>query len=420
MRARSLSLVVLVVLLVASPAFAQDAAPRLTLSDAVAAALKAHPEIAAAERRYEAALQRPVQERSLPDPMIEAGWNATGNPLPGAGLGTDPNAGIGVMVTQEIPFPGKRDARAAVASREADAEFQQIQAARLTVTSRVKQAYYALAYTYAVGAVLERNRELLATLIKVSQERYAVGQAAQQDVIKAQTELSILELQIDRVRQQRRASEGALNALLARPAGTPIGQTDDLALVPFAEPLDALVARATENAPMLKRDELMIERSKLAVDLARREYKPDFTLSGGYNFMGSMPAMYEFRVGVTIPLQRKRRAAAVSEQVSLQAAAERTYESSRLALQGRLQEDYEMSATSTRLASHYRDTILPQARLALESSLASYQTGRVDFLSVLTNFGMVLEYEMTYFEELMQLHQAISRLEEMTGVPIAH
>jgi hypothetical protein len=52
--------------------------------------------------------------------------------------------------------------------------------------------------------------------------------------------------------------------------------------------------------------------------------------------------------------------------------------------------------------------------------MASYQTGSVDFLSVLTNFSMVLEYEMTYFEELMQLHQAISRLEEMTGTPIVH
>ena len=59
-----------------------------------------------------------------------------------------------------------------------------------------------------------------------------------------------------------------------------------------------------------------------------------------------------------------------------------------------------MASTSVRLARLYRDTVLPQARLALESSMASYQTGAVDFLSVLTNFGTVLEYEMTYFDEL--------------------
>ena len=79
-----------------------------------------------------------------------------------------------------------------------------------------------------------------------------------------------------------------------------------------------------------------------------------------------------------------------------------------------------MAATATKLASLYRDTVLPQARLALESSMASYQTGAVDFLSVLTTFGMVLEYEMTYFEELAVFHTAASRLEEMTGTALVH
>lgn len=405
---------------VAVPAFAQERTSRFTLERAVAEALKAHPAIVAAQERYDAARQRPVQERSLPDPMVSGGYNAIGNPLPGAGLGTEPMANIEVMVSQEIPFPGKRNARAAVASREAEAEFQQIEAARLSVTSRVKQAYYAVAYTHAVGSVLERNRELLGTLLEVSRQRYSVGKAAQQDVINAQIQLTVLELQLDRIAQQRRAREGELNALLARPAGTPIGQTDDLAFVPFAEPLEALVASATANAPMLKRDQLMVEASRLAVDLARLEYRPDFAVSGGYGYAGSMPSMYRFRFDLTIPLQRRRRAAAVSEQRSLESAARHTYESSRLALQARLQEDYEMSATSVRLASLYRDTVLPQARLALESSMASYQTGGVDFLTVLANFTTVLEYEMSYFEELMQLHRAISRLEEMSGTAIAH
>lgn len=417
MRARTL---VLVVLTIAAPAAAQQPAERLSLSDAVAAALKVNPEIVAAERRHEAALQRPIQERSLPDPMLSGGYAAAGNPLPGAGLGTEPTANIGVMVSQELPFPGKRDARAAVASREADAEFQQIETTRLSVAARVKLAYYALAYTQATGDVLERNRQLLATLLKVSEQRYAVGQAQQQDVIKAQTQLSVLELQQQRIQQVRRAREGDLNALLARPARSPIGQTEDLRFVPFTEPLDRLVAQSVAHAPMLKREQLMVERSRLAIDVARLEYKPDFTFSGGYAYAGSMPAMYEFRVDLNIPLQRRRRAAAVAEHVSLESAARQTYEGTRLSVQARLQDDYEMAATSVRLAGMYRDTVLPQSRLALESSMASYQTGSVDFLSVLTNFSMVLEYEMTYFEELMQLHQAISRIEEMTGMPIPH
>ena len=410
---------VFVTLLMAAPVAAQSP-ERLVLADVVAEALRSHPEIAAAEHRYEAARQRPAQERSLPDPMISAGYNSSGNPLPGAGLGAEPTANIGVMVSQEIPYAGKRDLRASIASREADAEFQQIEAARLSITARVKQAYYRLAYTYAVGDVLTRNRDLLDTLLKVSENRYSVGQAAQQDVIKAQTQLSILELQLERVHQGRATREGELNALLARQTTTRVGRPEDLALTPFDVSLDSLVALATEHAPMLRRDQIMIDRSQLAVESARKDYKPDFAVTGGYYYMGAMPSMYEFRFDVKVPLQREKRAAAVAEQLSTVAQTRSAYDSSRLGLQSRIQEDYQMAATSVRLARLYRDTVLPQARLALESSMASYQTGAVDFLSVLTNFGTVLEYEMTYFDELTSYHTAVSRLEEMTGTPVVH
>jgi outer membrane protein TolC len=294
------------------------------------------------------------------------------------------------------------------------------QSARLNVAARVKQAYYRLAYTYAVGDVLARNHELLDTLLEVSENRYAVGQAAQQDVIKAQTQLSILELQLQRVEQERAMREGELNALVARPAASPVGRPDDLRIVPFDITLDALVSASVRSAPVLRRDQILIDRSELAVEASRKEYKPDFGLSGGYYYMGSMPPMYEFRFDVKIPLQRARRAAAVAEQLSTVQQASSTYDSTRLSLQSRVQEDYQIASTSVRLARLYQETVLPQARLALESSMASYQTGAVDFLSVLTNFGAVLEYEMVYFDELASFHAAVSRLEETTGTPLAH
>ncbi|HEY6893153.1 MAG TPA: TolC family protein, partial [Rhodanobacteraceae bacterium] len=355
-----------------------------------------------------------------PDPMVSAGWNASGNPLPGAGLGTEPVANVGFMVSQELPYPGKRDLRASIAVREADAIEPEIDAARLSVAARVKQAYYRLAYAYAATGVLTRNRDLLDTLRKVSENRYAVGHAAQQDVIKAQTQLTILDLRLERARQEGTTREGELRALLARPVASAIGQPDDLVMMPFDVSLDALLAAAVEHAPMLQRGRILVERSALAVEAARQDYKPEFGVTGGYSYMGAMPPMYELRVDVRIPLQRERRAAAVAEQVSTEAQAKQTYTSTTLALQNRIQEDFQLASTSARLARLYHDTVLPQARLALESSMASYQTGAVDFLSVLTNFGTVLDYEMTYFDELASFHSAVSRLEEMTGTPLTH
>jgi cobalt-zinc-cadmium efflux system outer membrane protein len=413
--------VLVAVLITIASSLPVDAQPaRLALADVLSEAIAKNPAITAAQKRYDAASERPAQERSLPDPMVSAGFNASGKPLPGAGLGTEPIANIGFTVSQELPYPGKRSLRASIASREADAEFQHIEAARLNVAARVKQAYYRLAYTYAAAAVLTRNRDLLGALLKVSENRYTVGQAAQQDVIKAQTQLSTLGLQLERVRQERAMREAELNALLAQSPGAALGRPDDLELKPFDASLDTLMATAAERAPMLRREQAMVDRAQLAVDAARKEYKPDFALTAGYYYMGAMPSMYEFRFDVKIPLQRARRAAAVAEQLDIVDQAQSTYEGTRLDLQNRIEEAYQTASTSVRLARVYRDTVLPQARLALESSLASYQTGRVDFLSLLSNFATVLEHEMSYVDELASFHAAVSRLEEMTGAPLAH
>ena len=145
--------------------------------------------------------------------------------------------------------------------------------------------------------------ELLETLLKVSEGRYAIGQTAQQDVLKAQTQLSILELQQERVRREQATREGELNALLNRETTARRGQPEDLQLTAFDATLEALIAAAAEHAPMLRRDRIMIDRSQIAVEAARRDYKPDFALTGGYYYMGAMPAMRAPH-DVKLPMQR--------------------------------------------------------------------------------------------------------------------
>lgn len=391
---------------------------RLSLQEAVDAAVSAHPDIAVGRLRHAAADRRAPQEHSLPDPMISTGYSSVGRPYPGAGLGEDPNAGLGVMVTQAIPYPGKRDARALVMQREADAQREELEVTRLALVARVKQAYYRLAAAYQLDEVLVNNHDLLSTLVRVSEGRYAVGQAAQQDVIRAQTQVSLLALQRQRVARERHTREGELNALMNRPPDAPVGRPVDLGPVTLTHTLTALVDLAASRSPMIRREQLMASRSAAAVDLARRDARPDFALSAGYTYMGSMPDMFEVRFDVVVPLQKARRRAAIAEREQTLDADRRSVESTRLSLQGRLQEDYQIAVSARQLAVLYREAVLPQARLALESSINSYQTGAVDFLSVLTNFGSVLEYEMSYLEQLADLHVAVSRLEEMAAVTL--
>src|ERR1035438_8800587 len=182
-------------------------------------ALRNNREILAAQKKYEAARERPTQVNSLPDPMISLGYNSVGNPLPGAGLGSQVLANVGVMVSQEIPFPGKLKLKGEMASKEAQTEFQQYQAMQLAVISRLKQAYYRLQYTYAASDLLVRNRDLLEKLLKVTEDRYSVGRAAQQDVFKAQTQTSILETRLVKLEQERRSRSAEIDSILNREVG---------------------------------------------------------------------------------------------------------------------------------------------------------------------------------------------------------
>jgi outer membrane protein TolC len=398
---------------------AQTPEPRVGLRELTGEAIRNNPEIVAAQKKYEAARQRPTQESSLPDPMISLGYKSVGNPLPGAGLGTQSNASLGVMVSQELPFPGKLKLKGDMASKEAQAEFQQYQAVQLAVISRLKQAYYRLQYTYTASGLLTRNRDLLSSLLKVTEDRYSVGKSVQQDVFKAQTQISILETRLVKLEQERRSREAEINSILNRASGTPVGRPEDAKPKELTATLEELFASARQNSPIIAGNQKMIERSELAVNLARKEYYPNVTLNAGYYNMGGMSPMYEVRADFNVPVYfwRKQRAG-VNEQVSNLSQARRTYEATDQTLRAQIRDDFLVAQASAKLMKIYTETVVPQSNLAFESSLSTYETGSVDFLTVITNFSMILDYEMDCADEALNYALALSRLEEVTGQPL--
>jgi len=188
--------------------------------------------------------------------------------------------------------------------------------------------------------LLIRNRELLNKLVNVTEARYSVGRAAQQDVFKAQTQVSILETRLVKLKQERISSEAEINSILNRRPGTPVGRPEDVKPKELTVTLEELYSAAAQNSPMLRRDQKMIERSELAVNSARREYYPDVTLTGGYFNQGSMSPMYQFQASFKVPIYywRKQRAG-VNEQVSALSQARRTYEATDQSLHYRIQDD---------------------------------------------------------------------------------
>jgi outer membrane protein TolC len=178
--------------------------------------------------------------------------------------------------------------------------------------------------------------------------------------------------------------------------------------------LEAMLTQAHMQSPIIARDQKMIQRSELAAGLALRDRYPDYTLAAGYFNQGSMPPMWQFRVDVKLPAMARRRAG-INEQVFVASEARHNYEAAAVDLESRIRSEYALAETSRKLIDLYEKSVIPEAKLALESAMGSYQTGSLDFLSLFSNFINVVDYEAMYHEELMRLHVSLARLEEMTG-----
>jgi outer membrane protein TolC len=382
-------------------------------------ALRHNREILAAQKKYEAARQMPAQASALADPTISLGYTANGAPYPVAGIGREVTSNAGVMVSQELPFPGKRQLRGDIAAKEASAEFEQYLAIRLSVTSRLKRAYHELHHANVSITFVKRYQELLQKILRISEARYTVGRAAQQDIFKAQTQFAIFETQLLRYEQERTAKQTELNALLNRPQGGAVDVPDDMSSGELTLSLEELLAGARVHAPMLAREQKLVERNDLASALARKSAYPDYTVSGGYFNQGSMPPMWQFRVDFKLPAwYRTKQQAEITEKAASAVEARHSYEAAEVAVQAQVREQYSAASTARKLIDLYRKSVVPGSQLALESSIASYETGTLDFLSLFSNFMNVVEYELMVHEEVMQFHVALARLEELTGMAL--
>ena len=380
--------------------------------------LRSNPELQAARKRYEAALTRPSQASALPDPRITMGWISNGWPYPGAGLGTEATSNIGFQVAQEIPFPGKRALKGGIAQKEADSEAQAVRAAELRLVAQLKERYHELIFNYEAVDLVHRNQALLQQMAKVAEARYSAGKAMQQDIIKAGIEVAILENRLIALEQKKLSINAEINALLNRPPDAVLGRPETASTLPPLEPFESLRVRALEASPVLRGQQAIIDGRQLNVQSAQKAYYPDFDVMSGYYNQGAMKPMWEFKVQLNIPLYfGKKQRHGLEEAGATLVEAQRTYRNDQQWLLFRLRDRYVAAEAALKLMNLYSQQVVPQSELALQSSLASYEGGSIDFLTVLSNFNTIRDYQMNYFEQRAEYLKALSGLEELTGTP---
>lgn len=392
----------------ASTAFAED------LDTLIHLLLDNNPAILAARRAVDARRAMVTSARTLPDPSIT--FETMGNLLPPAVMAGDPSSARVLRLTQELPFPGRLNLQGQIASADADAEMWKYEEVRREAVAELKMAYYDLYLAQKLTDIVEKSKELLTQFMEISETRYKVGLGAQQDVIKSQVEVSRL---LDRLATLRREGEVALvriNTLLYRARDAHIDRVPELSKPNFSWSLEDLYRKATDNNPLVRMNRKEIDRGELSVALAKKSFYPDFEVGFSYYNRRDLPEMYGLMFKAKIPLYfwRKQRPELESATASL-LGQRRQYDNTLATLYFRLKDPFLKTSTDANLLELYGGAIVPQATLALESSISSYRVGKVDFLSLLSNQQTVLEYEMKYYEVLVDYYKALVTLESLTG-----
>jgi cobalt-zinc-cadmium efflux system outer membrane protein len=385
----------------------------VSLPALVREALERNPEIQMARRLVKAKRARVPQAGALPDPMLMYGVVNEASPVPFESLGQRDFSEVYVGISQDIPFPGKRGLREKVAREEASAAEWAYEAVRRRIMSEVAQGYFDLYAVHAAFAIVERNFQLMDQLVKVARARYSVGQATQQDVLDAELELSRLEERRSLLVQRRGVVEAVLARVLYRTNPVPFGRPGSVVKTALEASLEQVLTRAQEESPLLREQERFVAQGERKVDLARRERLPDLGFSFVYHNRDDhfFNPYYSYGGTLTLPIYagRKQRKA-IEEAAENLGGASSALEAARAQVRYEVTDAFLMASTADRLLRLYDEGILKQARLSLDSAIAQYQVGKVDFLTLVTSLRRLLDYDLTYHEQLAEHEKALARL----------
>jgi outer membrane protein, heavy metal efflux system len=372
------------ILLAVAPVQGLAQAAPLTLAEAQAAALEHNPALRAARAAAEAVATRRAGAALPPDPELRLGVMNVSLPE----LRTDMPASMApsIQLMQMVPAPGKLRLAAEVADRETGMARSAADAVAWQLRARTAAAFLAVRQADGELAVLHEVRGWLGELEEVARATYAAGRGAQGDALRAGVEAARMDAEIARVEAGRAASAARLNAAMGRPAGTPVGPLARPPLPASLPEVEVLAAWAGEGSPRLEGARTGLERAGTLSALARRELWPDLAVGLEYGQRpGAMGTerMGSVMVGFSLPVfagrrQLARRAdAEAMRQVAAAELAEVEAETS-----AELIELVAELARARALLALLRTEILPLGEATLTAALASYRSGRADFMTV--------------------------------------
>lgn len=412
------------VLLLAAAVQAQPLAPtveppapptNVLLSNLIRESLERRPELRQADALVRAERERVPQAGALQDPVLSLGIQNDG--FKGIQIGTMETSFWQVMLTQPLPWPGKRGLRTEVASVGVRISEAAVGRTRLTIEADVRRAYLDLLLVRDRLALLSRLESVWTRAEVLARTRYESSGGAQSDILRAQ-------LERNRLRQRRWALEGeertrlqAINRLRGHQLDEPLETKASVVGlgIPDVPGTEEAIADAEQRSPELQLARLQAERAGKQVELARRDRFPDFALSAGIMPRGGLEPMWLASVSVSLPVfSGSKQSRAVAESEARAAASEGGTEAVHQLLRLRVKARLTLLASLVESARIYRDGLLIQSQATAESTLSQYRVGRVTFASVLEAIGGVIADEDGYLQSIAAAQRVVIAAAEVS------
>ena len=410
-------------LLLAMPlwATAQTAPLGADLASLLDYARQHNPEFAAMQHEAVAAQQRVQPAGALPDPVLRVELMNINNFGNDAGFSLLPSK-VGetkYTLMQQLPYWGKRGLRreaAAAEARQAEARAAGTWAEQvMKLRTGFAQYYLAAQNERITGEVLD----LVSRLEQVAQARYAGGLAPQQDAIRAQLEQTAIRGELIGVANEKRQSQARLNALLGRAPATALAEPQALPVVTAAalQP-QTLAARAQESNASLRAEAARLQAAQASRDLAQRNRYPDFNVGVFPSQVGSRITTWGVMVELNLPLQQDTRRSQESEAAAMVEAARARTEAAATQAASDLEEQLSGLDAARRNEVLIATRQLPQSELVLQSAIAAYENGKVDFATLLEAQRQTRKARLDLLKVQVEQQMRIAEIERTLGEPL--
>jgi len=401
--------------ILASTAIAQNAPA--SLQTLIAEARQNNAAIKAAERAIDVSRYGPAQASALPDTEVMVQQFSVGSPRPFAGYSNSDFAYIGFGASQELPYPGKRGLRAQVAQHEVAISGAEKNAVVWDVLTRLKLAYFQLAASQQIISILEKNLQTAEQIDQATEVRYRVGEGTQEDLLRAQLQRTKLLNDLSMQRRESAQAQVALKALLNRGPESPNIVAESLS-ARHLPPADTLIATLREQNPDLETSTERISQSQAAMELAKREKRPDFGVQYMWQHTASNFRDY-YMATFSVKLPNRSRIRAMEGEAQAKLAQAQAEKDSRLRqMESDVGEQIATAQTTEQQLSVYEQGLIPQSEAALNAGLAGYRAGKQEYQALLASFADTLQLTIERERTIAEHESAIARIEGLIGKAI--